>query len=250
MEIKNILEEVKDKESIGVLIDDLYNQIKTMKNIYLIPTDKPSRLIIYSTLLNEFRLLSVPIEDWKHKKHMYITSSDEEIKLNDYITDGYRVYKWKDDSSLLGRKKIVITTDHDLIKDGVQAIDDDFLNWFVKNPSRESVEVEDVCGYYKANELSEIEKNRHRFIKEYQIIIPQEESKQENNKFLEKDTIIAWNESINFLENYKTDEIVGVVDNTGKIDLEASKILKRISDLNREKELLFHKLLEICKEEK
>ncbi len=122
-----------------------------------------------------------------------------------------------------------------------------------------------ICGYKVYNYT------------DYKIIIPQEEpkqetrvfgtrndktfwsdkpiqdghpDKQENNKFLEKDTIIAWNESINFLENYKTNEIVDVIDSNGKIDLEASKILKRISELNREKELLFHKLLEICKEEK
>ena len=38
-------------------------------------------------------------------------------------------------------KKIILTTDQDLIKDGVQAIDDDFLEWFVKNPSCEVVDV-------------------------------------------------------------------------------------------------------------
>jgi hypothetical protein len=36
--------------------------------------------------------------------------------------------------------KIILTTDQDLIKDGVQAIDDEFLEWFVKNPSCEEVE--------------------------------------------------------------------------------------------------------------
>ena len=38
-------------------------------------------------------------------------------------------------------KKIILTTDQDLIKDGVQPIDDEFLEWFVKNPSCEEVEV-------------------------------------------------------------------------------------------------------------
>lgn len=65
-------------------------------------------------------------------QHIYITS-DEEIKFNDYITDGYFVWQWKDDSSLLGRKKIILTTDKYLTKDGVQAIDDDYLEWFVNN---------------------------------------------------------------------------------------------------------------------
>jgi hypothetical protein len=39
---------------------------------------------------------------------------------------------------------IILTTDQDLIKDGVQPIDDDFLNWLVKNPSCEEVEVRKI----------------------------------------------------------------------------------------------------------
>jgi hypothetical protein len=38
-------------------------------------------------------------------------------------------------------KKIILTDIKELIKDGVQAIDDEFLEWFVKNPSCEFVEV-------------------------------------------------------------------------------------------------------------
>ena len=34
-------------------------------------------------------------------------------------------------------KKIILTTDVRLIKDGVQAIDDEFLEWFIKNQKRE-----------------------------------------------------------------------------------------------------------------
>jgi len=37
--------------------------------------------------------------------------------------------------------EIILTTDQDLIKDGVQAISDEFLEWFVNNPSCEEVEV-------------------------------------------------------------------------------------------------------------
>ena len=68
-----------------------------------------------------------------------------------------------------GFKKIILTTDQDLIKDGVQAIDDEFLEWFVKNPSCEEVEV--------------IKEQYHQFvgmkklplIPNYKIIIPKEE---------------------------------------------------------------------------
>jgi hypothetical protein len=64
-------------------------------------------------------------------------------------------------------KKIILTTDQDLIKDGVQDIDDDFLEWFVKNPSCEKVEVK--C-YSKFNDGD---------FTDYKIIIPKEEPKQE-----------------------------------------------------------------------
>jgi hypothetical protein len=111
-----------------------------MKNIHILPTDKPSRLIIYSTLLNEFRFLNEPTEDWKHKRHIYITS-DDEIREDDwYITqDG----KPKREIFNLKRKgRVILTTNTSLIADGVQAIDDEFLEWFVKNPSCEEVLVQ------------------------------------------------------------------------------------------------------------
>lgn len=60
--------------------------------------------------------------------------------------------------------KIILTTDQDLIKDGVQAIDDEFLQWIVKNPSCERVEVK--C-YSKFNDGD---------FTDYKIIIPKEES--------------------------------------------------------------------------
>ena len=41
-------------------------------------------------------------------------------------------------------KKIILTTDQELIKDGVQEIDDEFLEWFIKNPNCEEIEVVDV----------------------------------------------------------------------------------------------------------
>jgi hypothetical protein len=61
-------------------------------------------------------------------------------------------------------KKVILTTDPDLIKDGVQAIDNTFAEWFVKNSNVEFVEVEpdyeEIKGDY------------------YKIIISQEEPKQ------------------------------------------------------------------------
>ena len=135
-----------------------------MKNLHLLSTDKASRLCI----------------NGKNQMHIYITS-DEEINLNDYISDGYRVWKWKDDSSLLGRKKIILTTDEDLNKDGVQPIDDEFLEWFIKNPSCEFVETERIEeGKYvdRFADGSVVE----GIYENYKIIIPQEEPKQTDEK--------------------------------------------------------------------
>jgi hypothetical protein len=149
-----------------------------MKNIHVLSTDKPSRLIIYSTLLNEFRLLDAPIDDWKHKRNIYITS-DEEISRD---TKPCWCLDDKDNSvnyyqcalplhNYIGYKKIILTTDQDLIADGVQAIDDEFLEWFVKNPSFEEISTK---SYYKTWEDG-VTFDRI----EYDIIIPKEEPKQE-----------------------------------------------------------------------
>jgi hypothetical protein len=66
-------------------------------------------------------------------------------------------------------KKIILTTDQSL--DGVQDIDDEFLEWFVKNPSCEFVEVEkgkilNQGSYITGNIVTK---------DYYEIIIPKEE---------------------------------------------------------------------------
>ena len=135
-----------------------------MKNIHILPTDKPSGLIIYSNLLNEFRFLDKPIENWKHKRHIYITN-DEEIKEGDYGVLGESILSYHQMHKKWGMpqgKKIILTTDADLVEDGVQSIPDEFLEWFVKNTSCEEIEVDWVD-----------------FSQSYFIKIPKEESKQE-----------------------------------------------------------------------
>ena len=119
-----------------------------MKNIFVLPTDKPSRLVI-DTIEN--KLYYQPILHNKTvnvlTQHIYITSDDKFVK-DEYITDGIEVIqassKLVNAQGLVNRRnwrKIILTTDQDLIKDGVQAIDDEFLEWFVQNPSCEEVEV-------------------------------------------------------------------------------------------------------------
>jgi len=151
-----------------------------MENIHILPTDKPSRLIIYSTLLNEFRLLDEPYDDWKHKRNIYITS-DEEIKDGDwFLTDDKRVEKCAPDwRAREWHKKIILTTDQDLIKDGVQAIDDEFLEWFVKNPSCEFVDVNDWMDTNGNIAFGGNIRYQISFSTYKEIIIPKEEPKQE-----------------------------------------------------------------------
>jgi len=160
-----------------------------MKNIHLIPTDKPSRLAKHSS--GSFHIVSYIA----HKKglykitnqHIYITN-DEEIKEGDWFYDLDTKYvkvnqSWKNSNLDLNGKKIILTTDPDLIKDGVQAIDDEFLEWFVKNPSCVFVEVEKKDNWYThtgSGKYWEDEPVRMKRLLnlgdyEYKIIIPQEE---------------------------------------------------------------------------
>jgi hypothetical protein len=153
-----------------------------MKNIYILPTDKPSRLISSG---KEFTLLQKSTID-KRCKHIYITN-DEEIKEGDWFYDGDgELCKYTSDyvvnpNGWNDNKKIILTTDQDLIKDGVQSIDTEFLEWFVKNPNCERVEVKKEM-YMPfdgkiAFELSLDETLNTRPY--YKINIPKEESKQE-----------------------------------------------------------------------
>jgi hypothetical protein len=116
-----------------------------MKNVFLIPTDKPSRLSILNSGKLNFGAEFINSSNSK-AQNIYITSN-EEPKDGDWgiAIEGI----WKNTiAKITGKpitdvwKKIILTTDPDLIKDGVQAIDDEFLEWFVKNPTCEWVDVE------------------------------------------------------------------------------------------------------------
>ena len=140
-----------------------------MKNIRTLPRGKSSRLyfdVVTKKLLLQERLslnaTSFPIE----KRNIYITSN-EKIKIGDWFITADLLWKANQNIHLINPKrdkKIILTTDQDLIKDGVQAIDDEFLEWFVKNPSCEEVEL--------ANSLVRISSFDWRT--DYKIIIPKE----------------------------------------------------------------------------
>jgi hypothetical protein len=156
-----------------------------MKNIHILPTDKPSRVFTWGNKLRLGDFVSCPDYFGKLNKNIYITS-DEEIKEVDYVIQinfektNIQVIKCENESQVkianskngsFTKNKIILTTDQDLIKDGVQAIDDEFLEWFVKNPSCEFVET-----YSLGIQNGETGESYHY---KYEIIIPKEEPKQE-----------------------------------------------------------------------
>jgi len=170
---------------------------RIMGNIHLIPTDKLSNLCIDNSC-GELIYFTPMGFSTKHTtcQHIYITNS-EEIKEGDYVcaSGGVRFVKtlnkdraktFKDDGiiskqspssscHLSNYKKIILTTDQDLIKDGVQVIDDEFLEWFVKNSSCEWIEIIDDT--FTVGEMSKLPfgTKNHK----YKIIIPKSECNHE-----------------------------------------------------------------------
>ncbi len=143
-------------------------------NIHILPTDKPTRLF---TSNSELILAGYPKTTFKTGKNIAITSNETVVKENDWWIDiiTNSIFKATEEDVLSVNedglpdnfKKIILTTDPDLIKDGVQAIDDDFLEWFVKNSSCEFVEVQK--GFADGTAYG------YNFL-DYKIIIPKEET--------------------------------------------------------------------------
>lgn len=222
-----------------------------MKNIHLFSTDKSSRL--YKTggfLLLDSRAMPNNTLETKNQ-YIYITS-DEEIREGDWL---YYKYFGEDIickyNTMDGQntnvnehkdfyKKIILTTDQDLIKDGVQAIDDEFLEWFVKNPSCEEVKTYSLglknqltgeSGHYK-----------------YEIIIPKKEPKQEtleefvfkvphNYNIKPKEVIdMCMKEQENIILTWRLGHFIDMI-NSLPDDTEKNRILKTVFN-NRPGELL------------
>jgi len=118
-----------------------------MKNIHILNTDKETLIHFDSKKLfiSPNYHLSRTINSIVQGKNIYITS-DEYIGYSYYL-DGDLVRKGVIDDKEYWEvrkdyKKIIMTTDPELIKDGVQEIPEVFLKWLVDNPDCEYVEVE------------------------------------------------------------------------------------------------------------
>jgi hypothetical protein len=171
-----------------------------MKNIHILPTDKPSRLHLWTDEKGtRLELCELEYSHTRNTQHIYITS-DEKIKEGDYslylpfgvgknividgelffhieAKDGKGSFTQRTYQTLDRNKKIILTTDQSL--DGVQAIDDEFLEWFCNNSSCEFVKVIENIKYFNVDELRERHINRlpHLYSKKigYKIIIPKEQ---------------------------------------------------------------------------
>jgi hypothetical protein len=168
-----------------------------MKNIFLLPTEEVSRLVKNNEGKLKLTIQTLSFDNiiGCYPQNLYITSN-EEIKEGDwYLWQGYDGEYYKEKCKYLlyeGKKtkhlncniktqfKVILTTDLKLIADGIQAIDDTFLEWFVKNPSCEFVKTELLN---VSEVLWEEYFKKHGVYPKYpyyeKIIIPQEESKQE-----------------------------------------------------------------------
>jgi hypothetical protein len=151
-----------------------------MKNIHVLPTNNSSRLC--KDELGTFHITESMISkvSFFKNQNIYITS-DEDIMIGDFYIAGVDIIyqclssiELEDLSINSYCKKIILTTDVDLIKEGVQTIDDEFLEWFVKNPSCKEVEV----GYVVTTD-EEIREGYWVSIPDNQFEMQQEEPKQE-----------------------------------------------------------------------
>ncbi len=157
-----------------------------MENIYLITTEKPSLLYLNTKSNQLCRSYSVTSQGgWVSNRHIYITS-EEEVKDGCYVIEDYGgvVYGPVDKESIIKNpKKIILTTDPDLITDGVQEIPEEFLEYLVKNPSCEWVEVDHERVLWEDGRITHYK---------YKIIIPQDQTKQETVTQQKQQTAVEW----------------------------------------------------------
>jgi hypothetical protein len=131
-----------------------------MKNLFLLPTNG---------------ILS--------PQYIYITRSVESKVGDYYIGEGFagpNLFQWSKAQAEgfpdMIIQKVVLTNNPSLIQGDVRAIDDEFLEWFVKNPACESVEIKRLedgqyVDYFPDGSVVE------GIYENYKIVLPREEPK-------------------------------------------------------------------------
>ena len=141
-----------------------------MRNIHIFKTDKLTRLHGYA--YGELGLSKKHLP-WKEGRNIYITNDHKPRQGDWFWNPDYNMIFKAEYTPHKGCKKVILTTDRDL--DGVQSIDDDFLEWFVKNPSCEEVKV-----FQEIHHFGEVvDESYPKGFFDYKIIIPKEEQKQD-----------------------------------------------------------------------
>jgi len=146
-----------------------------MKNIHVLPT---GITIAGIEMKNIYITSNEEIKDG----YVFYSKNQEVLKVKGVGEKSKEIFHSKGFSYPNDCKKIILTTDQDLIKDGVQAIDDEFLEWFVKNPSFEEVLVEklfkDDFGFW-VSYLDLLQNEPLREVEsKYNIIFPKKEVEQ------------------------------------------------------------------------
>ena len=194
--------------------------------------------VVYSTLNGSF----VDTPSSFKTQHIYITSDEtaypyalhlkkqEVLKIKGVGENSGELYHDKGFSYPDECQKIILTTDQDLINDGVQAIDDEFLEWFVKNPSCEEIQVE-----LKTKQLVKPYDVYNESVSYYEIIIPQGEPKQESleeamrqNGYYDKPSDDLWREGVEFGIKWIIENKRSVFDNADISDESKRKILNEL----------------------
>lgn len=135
-----------------------------MKNIFVLPTEKPNSGYVIGKCIKE--LSDVKVGEFR--KIFYLLFSEEYFQPHEiYITDDEEIKEWfivngtngysppmkysvmfpenrfpnGHNKDILKLLPVILTTDKELIKDGIQAIEDTFLDWFIENPTCEFAQV-------------------------------------------------------------------------------------------------------------
>lgn len=110
-----------------------------MKNVFLLQTDKPSRLQLQ--INGKLHLENGQSIALKSFQNLYITS-DEKIEVGDWFYNPKlpnhifeaNPHNTKHLSDIDYIKKIVLTTDPNLVEDGIQEVSDELIEWLIDNP--------------------------------------------------------------------------------------------------------------------
>lgn len=208
-----------------------------MKNIHILPSKKPSRLIFDKEEKCFHPLQEEPFfmehQDLVENRNLYITCDEE-------IMNGYAYYPELNEVLLFDGKygeiyekgrqlKVILTKDQDLIKDGVQQIPDKFLNWFVKNPSCKEVEV--IEDTFTIGEMSKLPLGTRNL--KYKIIIPKEESK--HPKVLsENGNELFFDEDGNLIKEIHQENVKETLEEDAEIGIFADKkYLERLDNFQK-----------------